>query len=136
MSMKNPMALNDLSGPADVKLLVDEFYNSVQQDDLIGPIFNEVIQDRWPVHLAKMYQFWESILFDKTTYQGRPFPPHAQLPIQKEHFDRWLALFYQNLDRLFAGPIAEQARFRADKMAELFQIKLANIRNDKFRPLL
>lgn len=126
----------DIESPADVKILVDSFYLLVQQDTLIGPIFNEIIQDRWPIHLKKMYQFWETILLDLHSYSGRPFPPHAQLPISETHFNRWLQLFNQTLDQLFVGPKTEQARFRADKMAELFQIKLGNIRNDKFRPLL
>ncbi len=126
----------DIKDLNDVKLLVDSFYNTVQVDKLIGPIFNAVIQNRWPEHLEKMYKFWHTILFDSHTYQGRPFPPHAQLPISKEHFDRWLLLFEENLDHQFEGPIAEEARYRANKMAELFQIKLKHIQQDPFHPLL
>ena len=31
----------------DIKLLVDTFYDRIREDKLLGPIFNERIQDRW-----------------------------------------------------------------------------------------
>lgn len=126
----------DIKDLTDIKLMVDEFYTAVQKDELIGPIFNSVIQNRWPEHLEKMYTFWQTILLETHTYQGRPFPPHAQLPIEREHFDRWLQLFEVNLNNLFSGPVAEEARLRAHKMAELFLLKLAHIRKDPFQPLI
>lgn len=127
---------HDIQNLDDIKRMVDEFYAVVQKDTLIGPIFNTVIQDRWPEHLGKMYTFWQTILLETHTYQGRPFPPHAQLPIDRKHFDRWVMLFEKTLDHLFSGPIAEEARFRAHKMAELFQLKLEHIRRDPFHPLI
>ena len=126
----------DIKDLTDIKRMVDEFYATVQSDKLIGPIFNSVIQNRWPEHLEKMYTFWQTILLETHTYQGRPFPPHAQLPIEKEHFDRWLQLFEANLNKLFSGPIADEARRRAHKMAELFLLKLEHIRKDPFHPLI
>ncbi len=41
----------------DVTLLVDSFYQKVRKDQLLGGIFNGVIQNRWPEHLEKMYRF-------------------------------------------------------------------------------
>ena len=125
----------DIRGLDDIKLLVDTFYGLVQKDSLLSPIFSTAIQDKWDIHLNKMYKFWDSILFNTGNYNGRPFPPHAKLAIEKEHFDKWLHLFEKTISSLFEGEIAEQAKFRANKMAELFQIKLSNIKNDKFKPL-
>ena len=34
-------------------LLVDRFYASVRADDLLGPVFEPVLHDRWPAHLAR-----------------------------------------------------------------------------------
>ncbi len=31
----------------DIKILVDEFYSSVREDDLLADIFNGVIGDNW-----------------------------------------------------------------------------------------
>jgi len=112
----------------DVKLLVDTFYGKVREDELLAEIFNERIQDRWPMHLEKMYTFWQTLLLDEHTYFGGPFPPHATLPIDKVHFDRWLKLFFETLDENFAGPIADEAKWRANKMSDMFQFKISMIR--------
>ncbi len=114
----------------DIKLLVNTFYDKVKEDTLIGPIFNERIQNRWPEHLAKMYTFWQTVLLGDHTYYGSPFPPHAQLPVEREHFQRWLSLFSQTLNELFTGEKAKEAMWRADKMAEMFQYKIEHYRNN------
>ena len=113
----------------DIKLLVNTFYDKVREDTLIGPIFNERIQNRWPEHLAKMYTFWQTVLLGDHTYYGSPFPPHAQLPVEGQHFQRWLFLFSQTLSELFTGEKAKEAMWRADKMAEMFQYKIEHYRN-------
>ena len=121
--------LNDITTLEDIKLLVDTFYSKVQKDDFIGPIFNEKIGDRWPEHLEKMYRFWQTILLEVHTYSGSPFPPHKQLPVAKEHFDRWMEIFTTTTDELFVGAIAEEAKLRAKNMAEMFNYKIDYFRN-------
>lgn len=120
----------------DIKLLVDTFYGKVREDELIGPIFNEKIQDRWPQHLAKMYTFWQTVLLGEHTYFGSPFPPHAQLPVERVHFERWLALFSQTLDELFTGEVAKEALWRANKMAEMFQYKIEHYKKNAAKSLI
>lgn len=119
--------IKDIENIDDIKKMVDTFYAKVQKDDLIGPIFNDKIQNHWSEHLEKLYSFWQSILLNERTYNGHPFPPHAQLPIGKEHFDRWLSLFVETVDNLFIGEIANEAKSRAYKIADVFQGKLAYI---------
>lgn len=119
----------DIEDINDIKKMVDIFYGKVRKDSLIGPIFNDRIQNHWPEHLTKLYAFWQGILLGEQTYTGFPFPPHAQLPINKEHFDRWLTLFTETVDTLFSGPVASEAKNRAYKIAEIFQNKLEYIRN-------
>lgn len=120
----------------DIKLLVDTFYGKVREDELLGPVFDNVIQDRWPQHLAKMYTFWQTVLLGEHTYHGSPFPPHAHLPVTKAHFDHWLRLFYATLDELFEGEKAEEAKWRASKMAEMFQMKINYYRKSGSKPLM
>jgi len=120
----------------DIELLVDTFYGKVREDQLIGPIFNDRIEDRWPQHLAKMYTFWQTVLLGEHTYYGSPFPPHAKLPVEKEHFDRWLELFSQTLAELFTGQVASEALWRANKMAEMFQYKIAHYRQNAANSLI
>lgn len=120
----------------DCKTLVDQFYGKVRNDELIGPIFNERIQDRWPEHLEKMYRFWQTVLLEDHTYFGSPFPPHANLPVEWTHFQRWLKLFNATIDELFTGKKAEEARWRANKMAEMFNIKIQYYKNSENKPIL
>lgn len=115
----------------DIKVLVDEFYGEIRSDKLLAPIFNERIKDNWPVHLEKMYRFWQTVLLEEHTYFGSPFLPHADLPVDKEHFTEWLALFNKTVDRLFTGGKAEEAKWRAGKMAEMFEAKIAFKRNNR-----
>ena len=99
----------------DIKLLVNGFYDSVRKDELLSPIFNKIIVDKWPEHLEKMYRFWQSILLEEYTYSGNPFLAHANLGISEIHFKRWLSLFYETLDSSFEGEIAEKQSYRANK---------------------
>ncbi|SRR5690606_36028167 len=114
----------------DIQLLVDSFYGKVREDQRIGPIFDRVIQDRWPEHLGKMYRFWETILLGKSSYSGSPFPKHAPLALVKEDFERWLSLWNQTLDQHFSGDKAEEARWRAARMATVFLSKIEHIRQN------
>jgi hemoglobin len=120
----------------DIKKLVDTFYEKVREDELIGRIFNERIQNRWPQHLEKMYTFWQTLLLGERTYFGSPFPPHANLPISHNHFERWMQLFNQTLDELFTGEKAEEAKWRAAKMAEIFESKIEYYKNTILKGLV
>src|SRR5687768_14637425 len=115
---------SDILTRDDIKHLVDEFYNKVRGDELLGPIFNERIQDRWPVHLEKMYAFWGTVLLGQSDYLGSPFPPHADLPVDNTHFKRWLKLFYETIDNTFKGEKADELKWRSEKMAKMFESKI------------
>ena len=121
--------LTDITNLDDIKLLVDTFYSKVQKDTFIGPIFNEKIGNGWPEHLEKMYRFWQTILLEVHSYSGSPFPPHKQLPVAKEHFERWMEIFTETTDNLFLGLVADEAKFRAKNMAEMFNYKIEYFRN-------
>jgi len=108
----------------DIKLLVDSFYTKVREDQLLSPIFDGVIGDNWPKHLDKMYRFWQTLLLSEHTYNGSPFLPHAQMPLKKEHFNRWMELFTETIYDHFAGEKATEALWRANKMAEMFHYKI------------
>ncbi|MCB0631253.1 MAG: group III truncated hemoglobin [Saprospiraceae bacterium] len=126
----------DIGIMKDIELLVDSFYTKVRSDELLGPIFNGVIQNRWPEHLKKMYTFWQTVLLKEHTYYGSPFPPHSRLPVQKVHFDRWLELFCETVDEHFNGEKAVEAKWRARKMAEMFQMKIEYHRSKSSKPIV
>ncbi len=121
--------IKEIQNLDDIKLLVDSFYGRVRKDDLLKDIFDNVIQDRWPQHLEKMYRFWQTVLLGEYTYEGTPFPPHAPLPVSKEHFDRWIVLFESTVDTYFIGEKAERAKWQGNRMASMFLSKIEFYRN-------
>jgi len=120
--------MSDIENLDDVKHLVNTFYEQVQQHSLLGPVFENVVQGNWTTHLEKMYRFWQTILLNEHTYTGSPFAQHVKLPIEAEHFEAWLTLFYKTVDGLYKGARADEAKTRAGKMGEMFQYKLAYLR--------
>lgn len=119
----------------DIKILVNSFYAKVREDDLLKDIFKSRIENRWPEHLEKMYRFWQTVLLEEHTYFGSPFSPHAQLPVGREHFDRWLKLFYQTVDECFIGEKAQKAKSQGERMAEMFHYKIEYYKNSSVKPI-
>lgn len=119
----------------DIKTLVDNFYSKVREDALLSPIFNGVIKDNWPTHLEKMYRFWQTVLLEEQTYFGSPFSPHTHLPVDAKHFEQWKNLFFATIDESFDGEKAEEAKWRAEKMAEMFLSKIEYYKNNSVRPI-
>lgn len=126
---------HDILTVSDVKNLVDTFYDKIRKNDLLAPIFNERIENRWPEHLEKMYTFWQTVLLKEHTYFGSPFVPHANLPVENIHFNTWIGIFNETVDELFEGNIAEEAKWRGEKMAEMFQTKIDHYRKMDFKSL-
>lgn len=116
---------SDLGSRHDIVRLVDSFYDRVQADDLLGPIFNEVARVDWSSHLPKMYDFWESVLFGSAQFKGNPLAVHrtlaARAPMTAAAFGRWIALFHATVDTLFTGPMADQVKDRAVRIAATMQ---------------
>jgi hemoglobin len=114
----------DIATLDDIKLIVNAFYQDIQKNEILGPIFEQRIGGKWEQHLEKMYRFWQTILFHEHTYSGAPFPPHATMPINESHFVIWVRGWTGTVDRFFAGPIAEEAKRRGTLMAAVFNSKL------------
>jgi hemoglobin len=117
----------DITTEDDIKILVDSFYDKVNADALLSPIFNDVAQVDWQQHLPLLYQFWSTLLFRTNTYQGRPWPKHALLPVGVGHFDRWVSLFKATVDEYFSGPKATEAKNLAASIADTFQNRLLTL---------
>jgi hemoglobin len=115
----------------DVELMVNQFYQKIRQDAELGYIFEEVAHIDWDLHLPKMYDFWEGILLGTANYMGRPMPPHFRLTtkhtLTPEHFDRWLHLFFENVDALFEGDIAAEAKYRAYSISTIMNQRVQQV---------
>lgn len=103
--------------------VVHGFYARVREDDQIGPIFNRVIGDGWDVHLAKMCDFWSSVMLMSGRYKGNPMVAHMRLKmVRPEHFERWLSLFRQTVRDLCSDEIAALFIGRAENIARSLQM--------------
>jgi len=123
--------LPDITSEADVKHLVDIFYDKVNNDAMLAPIFNDHAHVNWEKHLPIMYRFWSSILLGTGTYDGQPFPKHAFLPVNQAHFAQWLLLFYETITENFRGPVAEDAKLRGANIARIFSNKIRMIQGQE-----
>ena len=112
-----------------ITLLVHSFYTRVKADALLGPIFNNVENFSWEVHIPIMIDFWETVLLDAAKYRGQTMRKHIELhrrsPLLPEHFERWKQLFYETLDSQFEGPQVEEAHRKVEAMSGLMQYKIA-----------
>jgi len=125
--------MQDINSQADVVLLINTFYDNVKEDKTIGFIFKDIIGDNRHHHLPNMYKFWDMVLLSKPGYEGYPTKKHTdidnKIPLEQEHFDRWLELWNETIDKLFLGEIANQAKEKAKLMADLIWVKVETGRN-------
>lgn len=112
----------------DIELLVNRFYDRVVRDEKIGFFFNDVAKVDWSHHLPKMYAFWETLLFGQISYKGNPmavhFPINAEVPMEKDHFVHWLALWTSTVEENFTGEMADLAIYKATNIANLMAHKM------------
>ena len=125
----------DINSRKEIESLVDAFYEKVRKDDTIGFIFNEIVGDDWSHHLPVMYSFWETVLLHKQGYTGNPVLKHIaidkQIPLQEQHYQRWLALWTTTIDSLYSGAVADEAKKRAFLMMNLISMKVQWAREGK-----
>jgi len=74
---RRPAPTRDLDTDTEIAEMARRFYADVTQDDLLGPMFNEVARVDWSEHLSKLTAFWCRALLNEPGYQGNPFRAHA-----------------------------------------------------------
>jgi hemoglobin len=109
-----------------IRRLVDAFYEKVRRDPELGPVFDAAIAaEGWPAHLAKMYDFWSSVMLTTGRYKGNPMAVHMAVDgIAAPLFARWLELFGATAEELFAPPLAAAFRVKAERIAESLMLGL------------
>ena len=116
-----------LDTPTDeaIRRLVDAFYAKIRIDPELGPIFARAIPGDWGPHLAKMYDFWSSVMNTSGRYKGNPVAVHKAVDaFEKRLFERWLALFGETCRELFEEPLAAEFRAKAARIAESLKLAL------------
>lgn len=111
---------------AYVSRLVDSFYERIRADPRLGPIFDEIIGDRWNHHLPRMKDFWSSVALHTGAYSGQPVPAHMKLEqVQQADFQLWLNLFRETLEETAPTPEAiDYFMERAHRIAESLQLAM------------
>lgn len=96
--------------------LVRRFYDKVRADAVLGPVFATRIID-WGPHLERMVAFWSSVALMTGRYHGAPVPAHVGLPVDWDHFDRWLTLFRETAAETCPPEGAAHVIERAERIA-------------------
>lgn len=110
--------------------LVEAFYAKVRPDAVLGPIFNAAIVD-WDVHLAKLCDFWSSVLLMTGRFKGAPMAVHAGLPdIGPAHFAHWLALFDETAHEVCPPAAAALFSAKARMIAQSLLLGIAASRGE------
>jgi hemoglobin len=119
---------HDIEDRADIERLVRAFYAKAMSDPTIGWLFTDVARLDLDEHVPQIASFWETVLLGTKSYSGTPFEPHARLHakanLRAGHFGRWLALWTETVDELFAGPTAAMAKAHALRVAQAFHARL------------
>jgi hemoglobin len=110
---------------AMIERLVHAFYDKVRADAVLAPIFDAHIRD-WEPHLQRMCAFWSSVALMSGRYQGTPMVKHMPLPVDAEHFDRWLALFEATANEICPPEAAAHFVERARRIASSLELGVAS----------
>ncbi len=108
-----------------IELLVRAFYARVRDDALLAPIFAARIGD-WEPHLERMCAFWSTVALMSGRYHGQPTKMHLSLPVDAQHFDRWLDLFEQTAREVCSVSAADYLIERAQRIAESLELAIAS----------
>jgi hemoglobin len=105
--------------------LVPLFYARVREDAALGPVFDHAVAD-WPEHLAKLVDFWSSVMLTSGRYKGNPVAAHAKHAdrIVPELFDRWLALWAEATNEVMPPSTAAALQAKAARIAESLKLAL------------
>lgn len=114
-------ARHDLATRADVELLLRRFYGGAFDDEVLTEPFAELAGRGLEDHLSVMCDFWETVLFRGGLYRRSALEAHRQVhqltPLTAAHFQRWLSLWTATVDQMYDGPVADQAKIQATRMA-------------------
>jgi hemoglobin len=125
----------DIKERKDIELLVNTFYQKVRANEMLGRIFDNLMQVDWNRHLPKMYNFWENILYQNGSYKGFPlaahFPVNEKEKLTAAHFDQWMNIFNETVGELFEGEKAEEIKMKALSIKGVWSFKMDYINQHK-----
>jgi hemoglobin len=124
MTSESAMSAESKITEQEISTLVDRFYVKVRLDPDIGPIFNAIVGD-WSHHLATLKDFWSTVLLTTGRYKGDPMMTHLQLPLDPDHFERWLTLFAETATEVLPPDHAANVIAKSQRIAQNFKAGIA-----------
>jgi hemoglobin len=123
--------MQDINTRSEILAFLKLFYQNIYQDNLLSPIFVEILGENLDTHLSSLADFWENVLFHNKEYKKNVLQIHInihqKLALQKMHFDRWLELFNTTMNQMFEGSNADTMKIRASGVATLMLHKIATL---------
>lgn len=120
--------MKDIQTREDLLYLMNQFYNKLLVDPIVGYIFTEVAKINLEKHLPVLADFWEQALFHRGSYKNNVLQIHHNLHLKstlnKKHFEVWLNHFYNSIDENFIGKNAEKIKTKALSIATVMQLKV------------
>jgi hemoglobin len=103
--------------------LVRAFYARARRDEVIGYLFDGI--EDWEKHITNITAFWSSVGLLTGRYHGQPLPAHAKLPLEPQHFARWLVLFEQTLNEVCSDQATAYLMEKARRIASSLEMGVA-----------
>jgi hemoglobin len=122
---------HDLDSRAAIHDLVVGFYREIVFDELLEPVFGEVAEVDWALHIPKLIDYWCRVLLRQPGYEGSILEAHQHVhdlrPLRIEHFDRWYGLWIECVDARWQGPRADLAKEHAARIGKTLARQLMDV---------
>ncbi len=119
---------------AQIRQVVDLFYERIWQEPLLGPIFAATVEAAsWPTHQERIQAFWIRTLIGQGEHLGDPIAPHRGLGSRgadERHLERWLQLWQETAHEVLGDEIGAALAQRARRMARPIQQAMARPAED------
>jgi hemoglobin len=122
---------HDLDSRAAIHDLVVGFYREIVFDELLEPVFGEVAEVDWALHIPKLIDYWCRVLLRQPGYGGSILEAHQHVhdlkPLRIEHFERWYGLWIECVDARWHGPRADLAKEHAVRIGKTLTRQLMDV---------
>lgn len=114
-----------------IHAVVHAFYGKLHHDPALGPIFERVIGADWDAHMAKMCDFWSSVLLMSGRFKGAPMQAHVAISdLRPTDFTHWLHLFAETAGETCPPEAAALFVAKSQMIAQSLQLGIALARGE------
>jgi hemoglobin len=121
----------DLDRRGEIHDAVVAFYREVVFDDLLGPVFDEVAEVDWAVHIPALVDYWCRVLIGGGSVPAPIVEVHRRVhnlePFAPDLFDRWYWLWASTVDGRWCGPAADRAKLHAARIGSALSRRLTGV---------